>query len=52
MTKKHNKAKALLGAALLIIIGLGVYIGYDNSQIAVKEQDVYIENLPRRHEPL
>ena len=50
MTKKHNKAKALLGAALLIIIGLGVYIGYDNSQIAVKEQDVYIENLPQSFE--
>ena len=46
MTKKSNLGKSILGAVLLCVIALGVWIGYDNSRIAVKEQEIYIENLP------
>ena len=47
MTKKSNLGKSILGAVLLCVIALGVWIGYDNSRIAVKEQEIYIENLPQ-----
>ncbi len=46
MAKKGNTGKRILGLLLLVFISLGVYIGYDNSQIHVAKQEIFLENLP------